>query len=547
MVDSYNDPVKQAAREKLLQFASKNLDYKRSRDIKVVCFPGAEKDGEEALEVKEVYAKMGIPPGNITGLEKDPLIAQRLRNANLGINVIENYDWDFFSRTNTKFDIISLDYLGQQTQKQLETLEIIARRGILNHGGILCTNYSAKREGKPQKESLTYRLMRGSGQLIFPANIQKPEINMQDALKGYFFSNRSEDAFDDFTDYWLKFFDFCQGSQDMGTLREGMTTSTIRAFSPIKFNGIDFTIFNACPDIKSVDEKVKNFIDNFNAQDPDKDKSGLTEWDSAFYESAKAAYCMDMLTRCISQLFQKDGIKVFSKGDLLLELLSLKHAKTNFREKRGSFRLTLPPTAGMDYDPEEVTGYMAAKLASCLFFAKSNSYVPSQIERYSYNSNKNTLMHFDLFKFLQSQKLMHGLDQFVKYYPTDNKIVVNPNHFDSYIFVRRLWAYLKAVDAKQKEAHKFLGKNLPEREYLGSSYRRNNSVKEKEIEEAKSRHVLPKKTFLLPEDKKRILQLFRFGSLSPKEIHRELFGETDIKWQQVAAICAWETRRNSLN
>ncbi|MEA3514900.1 MAG: hypothetical protein U9R34_05455, partial [Nanoarchaeota archaeon] len=83
MVKSYNDPVKQKARDKLREFIANNLkpDYKNA---KVLCFPGAEHKGEEALEIKEVYDVLGIPRKNIVGLEYDEENAERLRKADLG-------------------------------------------------------------------------------------------------------------------------------------------------------------------------------------------------------------------------------------------------------------------------------------------------------------------------------------------------------------------------------------------------------------------------------------------------------------------------------
>jgi len=48
---TYNDPAKQRSREKLLEFIKKHLSFRKPRDLRVVCFPGAEVEGEEALEV----------------------------------------------------------------------------------------------------------------------------------------------------------------------------------------------------------------------------------------------------------------------------------------------------------------------------------------------------------------------------------------------------------------------------------------------------------------------------------------------------------------
>ena len=96
MDKSYNDSIKQKSREKLKEFIARNLYFKRPKDIRVVCFPGAEKIGEEAIEVKEIYDPLGIPRENILGLEFDKSRFERLKSANLGINLVNSLDWKFF-------------------------------------------------------------------------------------------------------------------------------------------------------------------------------------------------------------------------------------------------------------------------------------------------------------------------------------------------------------------------------------------------------------------------------------------------------------------
>jgi hypothetical protein len=159
MTKSYQDPVKQKAREKLREFIKSNLlSIKRPEDVKVVCFPGAEQDGQEALEVKEVYDPLGIPRQNITGLEYLSQNAARLRRANLGIEVVESDALNYFLKNQRKFDVISLDYTGQQTLREATTLECIASREFLDKRGILLTNFIGKREGDQMQEILARRL-----------------------------------------------------------------------------------------------------------------------------------------------------------------------------------------------------------------------------------------------------------------------------------------------------------------------------------------------------------------------------------------------------
>lgn len=145
MSKSYDDPVKAEARSKLRSFIERN-SLKRFEDLRVLCFPGAEVEGQEALEVKQIYDALGIPRGNITGLEIDPRRARRLKRAGLGINIVNSDAYSFFESTDQVFDVISLDYTGPQTLRETNTLGLIAGRHVLNSRGILCTNYLGKRE-----------------------------------------------------------------------------------------------------------------------------------------------------------------------------------------------------------------------------------------------------------------------------------------------------------------------------------------------------------------------------------------------------------------
>lgn len=158
MSQTYNDPTKEKARGKQRDFIKRNLlSFKDPKQIRVVCFPGAEVDGEAGLEITSIYDPLGIPRSNITGIEADPKKAQRLRESNLGIRVFEGYDLDFFRQSSRQYDVISLDYTGNRSEDKWKTLHQIAGREQLYGNGVLCTNYSAYREGgktKRQIESL---------------------------------------------------------------------------------------------------------------------------------------------------------------------------------------------------------------------------------------------------------------------------------------------------------------------------------------------------------------------------------------------------------
>lgn len=158
MTKTYNDPVKQKTREKLEDFIRRNiLLHKKPEEIKVLCFPGAEQDGEEAIEVKEVYDKLGIKRENITGLEIEKTRYERLKKANLGIEVVFSSDIDFLEEERGRtFDVISLDYTSFFTEGICYALSMIAGQQFLAKRGILCTNVMAARENEEAKEIIKW-------------------------------------------------------------------------------------------------------------------------------------------------------------------------------------------------------------------------------------------------------------------------------------------------------------------------------------------------------------------------------------------------------
>ena len=149
MGKSYNDPVKKLAREKQRDFIARHLSYKRPEQIRVLCLPGAEQEGEEALEVREVYDPLGIPRQNITGLEIDKGRYERLQRASLGIKLANSSDIDYLERAKGEYgtwDVISLDYTSFITTERLYAINLIAADGLLGNRGVLVTNFMGRRE-----------------------------------------------------------------------------------------------------------------------------------------------------------------------------------------------------------------------------------------------------------------------------------------------------------------------------------------------------------------------------------------------------------------
>ncbi len=154
---------------KQMVFSEKNKDPKRRvQDLRYLCFAGAETVEEAGIEVKEICDVLGIPRNHVTSLERDPEKAERLRRANLGIEVICREADQYFLHANpAPFDIISLDYTGQQTITEACTLEYIASRQLLAPKGIIATVYSGRRESESMQKLLANRLLHQQRQAKF--------------------------------------------------------------------------------------------------------------------------------------------------------------------------------------------------------------------------------------------------------------------------------------------------------------------------------------------------------------------------------------------
>lgn len=148
MTKSYDDPVKQMSRAKLREFIATSLSHQNPRTMRVLCFPGAEQEGQEALEVKEVYDPLGIPRQNIVGLEYGRQRAERLRKADLGITIVQSADLPYLEQAKRPFDVISLDYTGMKTRQVGESLCRIAAGHLLTSPGVLAVNTYSGRESQ---------------------------------------------------------------------------------------------------------------------------------------------------------------------------------------------------------------------------------------------------------------------------------------------------------------------------------------------------------------------------------------------------------------
>jgi hypothetical protein len=145
-MESYDDPAKTLSRTEILNMV-KNFIYSTHIDpkkIKAVCL-----ESPQVLEIKQVYKPAGLLMSNITVIEKIPKVAQQIESLNLGVNVINSTDLEFFNTTHRgPFHIISLDYKGVKSEEVMASIEQIAARQLLTSPGILIVNNVTQRERK---------------------------------------------------------------------------------------------------------------------------------------------------------------------------------------------------------------------------------------------------------------------------------------------------------------------------------------------------------------------------------------------------------------
>ncbi len=142
----YDFLVKQRARKELRKFIKNHLGGKL-QSLKVLCFPG-----EQALELTQVYDLLGVPRENITCLETDPSIFDKLQRKNLGCEIhLSTLSRFIQANLDRKFDVISLDFMGR-LEKNAEDICGLVARGHMSDDCVLYTNFCTGREGTSEKE-----------------------------------------------------------------------------------------------------------------------------------------------------------------------------------------------------------------------------------------------------------------------------------------------------------------------------------------------------------------------------------------------------------
>jgi len=358
---TYEDEVKQKSREKQREFIKNNLLIKkRTKDIRVVCFPGAEVDGEEAIEVKEVYDKLGIPRENIIGLEANLERAERLQRVDLGIVVKPQMDLDFFSKTDKKFDIISLDYTGYRDEAKWQALHQIAGNQLLDGHGILATNYSAKRESR-----------KNQGQMV--------------ALQlDSFVNNKNMDGGEDIISELAEAYE--NGDKlDLSELRDNLIERTLMIMRMGKSALFPIDILSTHP----FHEGIQKEMERIERETREKGLDG----DSNFM--FKNRYESGMGNKGVSHFHS------FSNRSANMEALAYHIGKAN-----------------------NISANLSNFFVHYLVDMDMRAQFPRSVERYSYTSNKNTNMEMDLMAFTPASFIYRAINNEVFYDPKNGKIRV---------------------------------------------------------------------------------------------------------------------------
>jgi hypothetical protein len=456
-VYTYLDPIKEESRQRVLTYLHQFFRNQPKQNLSVLCFPGAEATGQEGLEIKSIYDPFGIPRANIVGLERDKVKANRLKDANLGIIVENSDDEIYFAQTSKQFDIVFLDYTGQQTSQNTRALELLVGRHLLKPRSVIITNYSARREAKHIQMKYLYR---NNDHLNQSKPLELIKL-IEDAKAG-------------------------KVSYNLDDIREGITDEVLRILAMSK-GLLEFPKVVAYnPLAKELFEQFRNKILpesrldlNYGRVEKVLESVGLESANPYWGEHVDVSPHANYLNSQITNQF-------------ILHLTN----KINAKEFTGPQRTDL------------------AKLAVWLEWRANNgSYFLESNQRYSYTSNKNSLMLLDIF----------GINQRPDIYSEGRRLFslnVEKGELKIHNDKQKTRKYLREVERFNEKFAKLKEQKKATRIDLGSSY------------------VRPKKL-----TKKKAYKLLEEG-LSPEELSSEY---QNFTLSQLRAFKAWITMRKTKN
>ncbi len=130
------DWAKAKARALQQEFPKEHIcNRKRPEETYVLCLPGI-----DAAEL-QIYDNLGIPRGNITGLEREPHVARELQKKNLGIRVIQRSLEDYVQdEAEFAFDVVSLDFIGPLNLGQIDALKVLREKQKVHRFVLHCAH-----------------------------------------------------------------------------------------------------------------------------------------------------------------------------------------------------------------------------------------------------------------------------------------------------------------------------------------------------------------------------------------------------------------------
>ncbi len=150
----YSFEAKEKWRQKWSEFLMKQTTPDQRKTMRVLCLPG-----KKCLEIP-MYLDLGFQAENITGVEGGDTAAREefAMNANrLGIRPILGEMREFLRTEVQPYDVASLDFHGQFSNKQIEILALLP----LSKTTMILLNQQAKREGPATQQAMAFYAMYG--------------------------------------------------------------------------------------------------------------------------------------------------------------------------------------------------------------------------------------------------------------------------------------------------------------------------------------------------------------------------------------------------
>lgn len=144
----YNNAIKNKWREKIKEYLLERTTTTERAKMKVMCLPW-----KNWLEVKQIYLEIWFLPENIIWFEKNQTAFEEFLNnkPKWCKHEIRNII-DFLKETQDRFDLVSLDFLGPMSEKNLDIFRYLQ----VNDRFFVFSNMMAKREWENMQKFLQW-------------------------------------------------------------------------------------------------------------------------------------------------------------------------------------------------------------------------------------------------------------------------------------------------------------------------------------------------------------------------------------------------------